>query len=53
MTLLVATSSLVDPLICTTEEPQSSLMCHYQIIAVFELKGNKKIKNKSALECRK
>lgn len=42
ITLLVATSSLQDHLICTTEEPQSLLICHEQIRATFELMAVRK-----------
>lgn len=39
ITLLVATSLLQDPLICTTEEPQSLYICHDQFRAMSELKA--------------
>lgn len=39
ITLLAATSSLVDPSICSTEEPQSLFISDDQIRAMFELKA--------------
>lgn len=48
--LLVATSSLQDPLICTTEEPQSLLICRDQIRATFELRTTGKLSSSGMQE---
>lgn len=39
ITLLVATSSVQDPLVCSTEESQSFLICYEQIRAMLQLKA--------------